>query len=323
VVTLVVFAAVGVSMAVFALFTGLGRIIEAREPTIKDRLDILVAVPSMEDVDSSAPVRSRGLGGVISRLRRTVSGWALGSGAATELARADVPLTVSEYAVLSAASALAPFVIALLLSRLIPLACIAALIGSRLPVVYLRRRQRKRRQAFQDQLVDVLQLMVSTLRSGYGITAAMDAVAKQMPPPASDEFARVVHEVGLGTPRPQALANMERRVQSDDLELIVTAININAEVGGNLSTILDSISNTIRERVRIKRELRSLTTQPRLTRSLLTGLPVVLAIAIYVINPEYMGALFQPGPTLLIPLGSVVLVAAGWVVMGRLSHIEI
>jgi len=319
----VVFAALMISLAVIALFVGLGRIIESREPTIKDRLDILAAVPSMQDEDAGALVPGTGLRGLVGRLRRVFSGQARGSRAATELARANVPLTVREYNALSAGCALVLFLIAQVLTRLVPLACLAAVIGWRLPVYYLRRKQSKRRQAFQDQLIDVLTLMVSTLRAGYGITAALDAVAKQMPPPASEEFARVVNEIGLGMATSQALANAVRRVQSDDLDLVVTAVNVHFELGGNLSTILEAISNTIRERVRVTNQLRSLTVQHRLTRYLLTGLPFVLAVALYIINPSYMGALFQPGWTLIIPLGSITFLAAGWIVMGKLSQIEI
>jgi tight adherence protein B len=175
---------------------------------------------------------------------------------------------------------------------------------------------------FQDQLPDVLTLLVGSLRSGYGITIAMDTVAKQMPPPASEEFSRVVREVGLGMSSTQALQNLVRRIRSDDLDLVVTAIAIQYEVGGNLATILETISGTIRERIRLKGQLRVLTAQQSLQRIILTILPVAVAAVVYVIRPDYISALFTPGPTLLIPIAAVVLEVAGYIVMGKLGKVE-
>ena len=121
-------------------------------------------------------------------------------------------------------------------------------------------------RAFSDQLGDSLNLMVNGLRSGYSVLQAMEAVSREMPPPISAEFARVVQEVQIGLPLDQALGNMLRRIKSDDLDLVITAINVQREVGGNLAEILDVISFTIRERVRIKGEVRTLTAQGKLFR---------------------------------------------------------
>jgi tight adherence protein B len=143
-----------------------------------------------------------------------------------------------------------------------------------------------------------------------------------MPRPASEEFGRVVREIGLGIANAQALQNLVRRVRSDDLDLMVTAMTIQYEVGGNLAMILETIGATIRDRIRLKGEVRTLTVQQRLTRVILTGLPFFLAVVMYMINPEYIGALFTPGPTLLIPIGSLVFLGLGWVVMGKMADIQ-
>ena len=143
-----------------------------------------------------------------------------------------------------------------------------------------------------------------------------------MPPPACDEFNRVVREVGLGASATQALENLVRRVRSDDLDLMVTAIAIQYEVGGNLATILETISGTIRERVRLKGQLRVLTSQQALQRNILTLLPVVIAILIYILNPAYILSLLAPGPWVLIPASAAVLVVLGYLVMGKLSQVE-
>jgi len=151
----------------------------------------------------------------------------------------------------------------------------------------------------------------------------MDTVSKQMPAPASEEFGRVVREIGLGLTAPQALANLVRRVSSDDLDLVATAITIQYEVGGNLATILETITETIRERLRLKAQLRTLTIQNRMTRMILTALPLFLGVVIYVLNPSYMLGLFTPGITLIIPIGTAIMMVLGHFVMGKLSRIDV
>jgi tight adherence protein B len=138
----------------------------------------------------------------------------------------------------------------------------------------------------------------------------MEAIATEQPPPVSQEFERVVQEVRLGLTLNQALLNMLRRVPSEDLDLIVTAVNIQREVGGNLTEILDTISYTIRERVRIKGEIQTLTAQGRLTGFVISLLPIGLAIALYLLNPDY-------GSQLIIRADPMVLgIPCGWIVIG-------
>ncbi len=316
--------AAAVGLGTIAFFIGLGRMIASRDPSIKDRLDLVSHLPAAEDVAAEASPQPQLPSTPIFRvLNRILGGQAFASAIATDLARANLPLTVSEYVVLSLVSVGAMFLLTLALSRQIVIACIGGAIGWRLPGLYAKRLERKRLSAFQEQLPDVLTLLVGTLRSGYGMPSALSTVGKQMPAPASEEFDRVVREIGLGLPAVQALRNLVRRVRSDDLDLVVTAITIQHEVGGNLAVILETISDTIRERVRLKAQLRTLTVQHRLTRSILTALPFVLAVIIYFLNPEYMLALFTPGPTLIIPIASVAFIVIGWIALGRLSQIEI
>ena len=133
---------------------------------------------------------------------------------------------------------------------------IGAVLGYLLPGIYVSRQQARRLNQFNDQLSDMLNLMVNGLRAGYSTLQAMEAVSKELPSPICDEFRRVVQEMQLGIPMEAALANLLRRIPSDDLDFVITAINVQREVGGNLSEILDTISFTIRERVRIKGEIR-------------------------------------------------------------------
>jgi tight adherence protein B len=320
-----------IAIATMLIFIGVGRLIQPQE-SLRDRIDALSAVPAPSDGLAPAPAalsestargRLKGLAEpYLKMLSQILSRRSFSASLATELARANMPLTASEYMLITLGSGLALFLLALILLHQVLFALIAALVGLFLPRAYVRRRQAKRLIAFQDQLPDVLTMLVGALRSGYGITIAMDMVAKQMPPPACDEFSRVVHEIGLGTSATQALANLVRRVHNDDLDLMVTAIAIQYEVGGNLATILETISGTIRERVRLKGQLRVLTAQQALQRNILTLMPVALAVLVYVLNPAYITSLLSPGPWVLIPIFAAVLVAAGYVVMGKLSQVE-
>jgi tight adherence protein B len=131
--------------------------------------------------------------------------------------------------------------------------------------------------------------MANGLRAGYSLLQAMDAVAREMPSPMSVEFRRVVQEIGLGIEQDRAFNNLVRRVPSDDLDLMITAISVQSEVGGNLAEILEIIGFVIRERVRIKGEIQVLTAQGQISGYVITFLPIVLGFILYAMNPEYIG----------------------------------
>jgi tight adherence protein B len=148
-------------------------------------------------------------------------------------------------------------------------------------------------------------------------------VGNQLADPAGAEFARLIREVQLGRGLQDSLHSMVRRIDSDDLALIVTAIQIHHEVGGSLADILETVSHTIRERVRIQREISVLTSQQRYSGYVLMLLPLGLAVVLFLVNPEYEKQMFQPGPTLCIPIGAAVLMIIGFFVMRRIVDIEI
>jgi tight adherence protein B len=177
---------------------------------------------------------------------------------------------------------------------------------------------------------------VNSLRAGYSVPQAMEAVAKEAPPPASIEFKRVVAEISIGVPMEISLDNMTSRIDSEDLDLVFTAVNIQREVGGNLAEILETISETIRQRVRIKGEIRTLTASGRATGTVIGLLPIGLAILLMVINPEYMSQLFfgpdKGGafiPGLPIPCGwpmiaiGLIMMSIGLAVINRIVDIEV
>jgi tight adherence protein B len=178
---------------------------------------------------------------------------------------------------------------------------------------------------FSRQLVDVLVLMTGAVRAGYSLPQAIEVVSKELKAPASEEFRRVRHEIGLGLSLSQALTNLVARMENDDLYLAVTAININSQVGGNIVTMLEAVTETIRERVRLFAEIRVLTSQQRFGSYLLTFLPIAMVAALLFINPTYMMRLFRPPePVLLcIPIGAVIMVIFGNIAVRRLAKIDV
>ena len=263
-------------------------------------------------------------------LNRRVASSSRGDRIARELARADLKFKVAEYYALVFISAVTTALLAWLIQHHIASITIGAIIGLFIPRFYVKRQQRVRLNKFNDQLSDMLSLMVNGLRAGYSTMQALEAVSRELPTPLSDEFHRVVQEMQIGIPMEKALDNLLRRIPSEDLDFVVTAINVQREVGGNLSEILDTISFTIRERVRIKGEIRVMTAQVRTSATVLSLIPVFLAMALWFVSPEYIGTFFDESANLPQPLCGIIavvtiisMIVAGYFVMMKIADIEV
>jgi tight adherence protein B len=244
-----------------------------------------------------------------------------------ELARADLKFKPGEYMAFYVIAIIGGSLIAFLLGgRLLISAIIGAGIGALLPRLYVKNQQSKRLTRFNDQLPDMLNLMVNGLRAGYSTLQAMEAVSKELPAPICDEFRRVVQEMQLGIPMEKAMANLLRRIPSQDLDFLVTAINVQREVGGNLAEIMDVISYTIRERVRIKGDIRALTSQAMYSGRALALMPVGLLCILWFLNRSYVMEFFNKDNILCggIALGgAAMLIAIGYFVMTRIANVEV
>ena len=245
-----------------------------------------------------------------------------------ELGKADLKFTPSEYIGLHFLCALVLFLFGYLFSKQAGPGIMLGVVGLALPRLYVRYRQTQRLNAFSSQLSDTLALLANSLRSGYSLLQAMEAVSREAPEPSATEFGRVVWEVGLGLSPQEALNNLVARIESEDLGLMVTAINVQHEVGGNLARILDGIANTIRERVRIKGEIKSLTAQQTYTGYVIALLPVILGGVLYVINPKYMGQLFSTKTLICMPTFGLAIIAGllivvGFLIMRKVMQIEV
>jgi tight adherence protein B len=263
-------------------------------------------------------------------LNRRVARSSSGDRVARELARADLKFKVAEYYALIFISAVAVGILAWLIQPHIASVAIGVIIGFFIPRLYVKRQQTVRLNKFNDQLSDMLNLMVNGLRAGYSTMQALEAVSRELPNPISDEFHRVVQEMQIGITMEKSLDNLLRRIPSEDLDFVVTAINVQREVGGNLSEILDTISFTIRERVRIKGEIRVMTAQVRTSATVLSLIPVFLAAALWFVSPEYISSFFTETAVLPQPLCGIIavvviisMIVAGYFVMMKIADIEV
>src|SRR4051794_9897779 len=255
----------------------------------------------------------------LNSLNRVVEGRDFGANLARDLARADLRLKPSEFLMIWGAAIVGIPVVMFAFSPFFPalgtpfFLLIGALMGFLLPRLFLARRKSGRLGAFNKQLPDTITLIANALRAGSSFLQAIEMVVRESRPPISTEFGRVIREVNLGLPFEQALENMVRRVKSDDLELMATAISIQHTVGGNLAEILDSIAYTIRERVRIKGEIRTLTAQQRLSGYVVGFLPIALAGFIFVAAPKFFDPMFQKPPEVLgLPAGVIIMSFGGF-----------
>lgn len=272
----------------------------------------------------------------IATLNRAVEQRDFGANISRDLARADLKLKVSEYLFIWAGAIVGIPVFMFIFGFFSPalqspiVLLIGAVIGFFLPRFYVRRRQGGRLNKFNKQLPDTITLLANALRAGSSFLQAIELVVRESRPPISTEFSRVIREVNLGLPFEKALENMVRRVESEDLDLMATAISIQYQVGGNLAEILDSIAYTIRERVRIQGEIRTLTAQQRISGYVVAFLPIGLAGFLFLIAPSFMQPMFDPAvnvggiPTGMILIGvGLTMMFIGFMVIRRIVDIEV
>jgi tight adherence protein B len=255
----------------------------------------------------------------LANLNRVVEQRDFGANLARDIARADLHLKISEYFMIWIGTTLGVPAVMFALSFVLPalgnpfVLLIGGLIGFAIPRFWLGRRRSSRLNQFNKQLPDTITLIANGLRAGSSFLQAIELVVREARPPISTEFARVIREVNLGLAFDEALENMVRRVRSDDLELMATAISIQHNVGGNLAEILDSIAYTIRERVRIKGEIRTLTAQQRLSGYVVGFLPIGLAGFLFIAAPGFMAPMFDDSVNILgLPAGVIILIFGGF-----------
>ncbi|NNL69254.1 MAG: type II secretion system protein F [Acidimicrobiia bacterium] len=210
------------------------------------------------------------------------------------LERAGVALRPGEFIVMVVSAVLAASATGFILAG--PLLALAlAMIVTLVVPMWLSSKARERSLLFNEQLGDTLQLMSASLRAGYGLMQAIDAVAEEAPSPTAEEFGRIKIENHLGRDLDDSLKATADRVTSEDFRWVAEAIEIHRQIGGDLAEILDAVNETIRDRNRIRRRIKSLSAEGRISAVILSMIPIVLAILITFINPSYIGELPETG----------------------------
>src|ERR1700694_1199071 len=226
-----------------------------------------------------------------------------------DLARAGLNITPSEYLLIRIGAVALGALIGLFRFGFSIGPVVLGLSGFIVPPLVLAFLQRRRQTMFNEQLTGMLQLLSNSLKTGYAIDRALETVASKSQPPVSTEFERVATEITLGTSVEEALSALLLRINSSDLEFIVTAILLHTRVGGNLAEVLDTISDTLRDRLQTKRDMSVLTAQSRASATIITGLPILLALGLYIFVPGY----FAPMTSTLI--GYILLGVAGFLIL--------
>ena len=237
--------------------------------------------------------------------------------------KAGLSLLGTEFLIILALSAGLAFIVAFILSKKLYMAILVAVFVMMMEWVYVLIRTQRRETLFRNQLGDCLTMVANAMRAGFSFLQAMDLIAKEMEPPISEEFKHVMRDISLGTSMERALEDMDKRVGSPDFSLVVTAVLIQQQVGGDLARILDTISETIQDRIRMRREVQTLTAQGRISGWVLAALPVGMCILLNVISPGYLDPLFKERIGQIAIGGSIILIIIGFIIIQRIVDIEV
>lgn len=240
-----------------------------------------------------------------------------------ELLKADLPVKAEEFLALTLAAALLPAILLMVLTGKGILVILWVLVITCIAFLFLKQEQRKRSTAFDRQLADSLGTMANSLRAGFGFLQAIEMISQESRPPLATEFQKTLKEIRLGVTTEDALQHLCQRIASQDLELIITALLIQRQVGGNLAEVLDRISHTIKERNRIRGEIKTLTAQGRISGMVIGALPFGLGLFLMIVNPEYIGALFQHPMGLALIGAGFAAQAVGVVVIRKIVNIQL
>jgi tight adherence protein B len=303
-IVILVAATIGVSF--YALYMLLMR----RKTALADRLETYAAIE--EEAALATDVEMQKLGAV-PRLIHSILGRGVMQRLEENLARADLPIKPTEFVLLRLVLAGVGFVLGYYGLKYLHSGVLLAVLGYVVPGVVVLVYQNKRRAKFVRQLADALMLLTNSLRSGYGFLKGLELVAKEMEDPISKELTRMLREVNLGATIEQAMMNLGKRIDSQDLDIVISAYLVQKDVGGNLTEIMEKVAETIRERLKIQGDIRVLTAQGRLSGLIVGLLPLVLFLIFLVYMPFYFEPLFGP-PTmdfggLKVPVGVLLLLA--------------
>jgi tight adherence protein B len=239
-----------------------------------------------------------------------------------QLASAGVPMRAEEFLLIWVLLAFIPAALSSLFDAHLLVTITLTGLGLSMPPLYVRHSRQKRLRAFEKQLNPAIISISNCLRSGLTFQQGMQNVAEQMPEPISREFARVLREMQLGSTSERALTNLARRVPSADVKLMVTAILISQQVGGNLSSVLENIAQTVQDRIKVKEEVHTITSTGRISGMVIGFLPIGLGVMLMLLNPDYMSMFFTTTEGRYMLLAAAALEAVGYLFIRKIVSVK-
>ncbi len=312
---IVILAVATIGLGVYGVYLVTGR----RKAILAERLETYTGIEEEAALTADAELRKLS---PVPRLLHVVLGRGYLQRVEENLARADIPMRASEYILLRLVLAGTGLVIGLYGLGYAHSGVFLAIVGYVAPGVFVKVHQNRRRAKFIAQLADALMLLTNSLRSGYGFLKGLELIAKEMSDPISKELNRMLREVNLGATVDQALLNLGKRIDSQDLDIVISAYLIQKDVGGNLTEIMEKVAETIRERLRIQGDIRVLTAQGKLSGLVVGMLPIILFVFFLLKSPDYFAPMIGPptlhlGGNLDVPYGVLMLAGAFlWQLLG-------
>ena len=305
----------GLLAMIFVLFTGASK--------ARDRLKATTRARETVAPPQDTPTRFGRGADPLPQVSEVLEGMAFWDNMQLELLRAGLLLRPSEALIISVITGAICLALGWLLTGQPLHGVLLGGLGLATPYMYMKNRSAKRQATLTSQLPDALDMLSAALRSGYALTRGFQVVASQMHAPISEEFDRLLREVRVGISVTEALDSMLTRSNSYDLELVIAAIQTQLTMGGNLAEVLDNIAGMIRERVRLQGEINAATSEGRMSASILVAMPIIMGVAISVINPTYMEPLFTEKLGLMMLGGAGLLMLAGMAIIHKMLDIDI
>ncbi len=288
---------------------------------IDQRLDNLTKTGNATDEDAPR-ARELDWNRILSRMGKNFSKLSFSSKLEDDLDKADILLRIDEFIGLVIIISLSGAALGLLLTGNWINTLIGALLGALLPVIYVKHKRAQRAALLSEEIGESLTGMSNSLRAGHSFQQAMAAVSRETQGPLGKEYRRTLREINLGVTTEQALQNLVNRVDNEDLELMISAVLIQRSVGGNLAEMFDKIAETIRQRIRMKGEVRVLTAQGRASAWIIGLMPVAMIVIISMLNPGYMGFFFESTTGLILLVGAAVSEVIGFLLIKKIANIE-
>jgi len=318
-------ACISAFFSVFFIVLAVERIVTKEKRRVYDRLRGLSAQTTKNSGEpaETGQVKRFNITRVLHNTGKIFAGESVAKRLESELIKADIPLRGEEYLTLRVLAIIVPGSLVIIFTKQAVPGLLICALGAILPQLVVSVAQQKKLKLFNLQLIDALSIISNSLRAGYSFMQALELVSREMPPPIGQEFARTFREINLGATTEEALQNLGKRIASEDLGLIVTAVLIQRQIGGNLAEILDNISHTIRERVRIQGEIKTMTAQGKISGLIIGIIPPVLILFIFIVNPGYIKPLFSSAIGLAMLGAGAVSELIGILIIKKIISIEL